>query len=93
MHGIKETNEMLIGINELSLMLIDRLKDGVGMDDVTALWDKLRDDEDFKAKMEAAYKGVTQIPAEVKDMQIAEGLELVQTQISYIPKLIEKFKK
>ncbi len=93
MYPIKETKELLIGLNELSLLLIDRLKDGIGMDDMTAIWAKLRDDEEFKAKIEAAYKDANKIPAEVKDIDLAEGLDLVQAQIAYIPKIIEKLKK
>ena len=91
--GIKELKEAMVGINELAMFLAMRMKDGVGVDDAMAVWTKLNSDADFKDKMVAAYDGIAGVPAEIKDIDLAEGLELAMLQIKYIPELIESLKK
>ena len=92
-HGVKEMGEAMVGINELSVFLATRFKDGVGLDDVKALWDKLSDDDGFKEKLKAAAQGANLIPAELKDIDGGEALELAAIQLDYIPKLVEALKK
>lgn len=87
--GIKETQEALVAANEVSLIMINRLKDGVQLADFQAFYDKLTNDEVFKAKLEAAWTDWKLIPAELKDISLSEGLQLATLQISYIPRLVE----
>ena len=89
---IKETKEAFIGVNELSLFLIERLKDGVGIDDAIALFQALTTDEEFKAKLGAAVEGISLVPGELKDLDVSEGMELAVIAISYVPKYVEAFK-
>jgi len=91
--GIKETKEAFAGVNELALFLIDRLKDGVGIDDAVALFNALRDDEEFKAVLSAAVDGIKAVPAEIKDLDAGEGVELGMLALMYVPKYIAAFKK
>jgi len=91
--GIKETKEMLIGVNEVSLSLCEKLKDGIQFQDGVEFYNELTKDEEFKAKVIAAYDGRQKIPAEVKDVDTGEGLELVAVQLEYMPKYVETFKK
>lgn len=91
--NIKETREVLVAVNELAVFLVERLKDGVGFDDVAAIYDKLKNDEDFKTKMQMAYDNIALVPDEVEDIDIAEGVELATVQLSYVPKYIEALKK
>lgn len=93
MVGIKETQEALVGINEVAILLASRLKDGVGVDDFAAVWEKLNNDAEFKAKLEAAYQGVSQVPSEIKDLDVGEIVSLVMAQAGYVPKLVEALKK
>lgn len=93
MVGIKETKEALIGINELSIFLAKRLKDGVGVDDLAAAIDLLKNDEAFKQKIMLAIDNIKAIPEEMKDVDMNEGIELVMTQVAYLPKLVDAFKK
>ena len=72
--GIKELKEALVGVNELAIFIAMRLKDGIGLDDAMAIWSKLSSDEEFKQKMVAAYDGISQVPAEIKDLDLAEGM-------------------
>lgn len=91
--GIKETQEALIGVNEVSLFLAEKLKDGAQFSDATDFYSKLTTDEAFKKVVSDAYTGYEKIPGEVKDVDPGEALELVGVQASYIPKLINAFKK
>lgn len=89
--GVMEVKEALVGVNEVAVLIASKFKDGVQFSDFTAFWDAFRNDADFKAKMEAAYNGYQNIPDEIKDMDLAEGLELAMVQIQYVPKLVKAF--
>lgn len=92
-HGIKETKEMLEGIHEITLFLITIFKDGVDFSDFGAIWDKITDDADFRAKVEAAYEGYKKIPEELKDLELDEGLELAMDQIKLVPRYVDVLRK
>lgn len=87
--GIKETQELLVGINELAVDLTSRFMDGVQLADFSSFYSKLVSDASFKAKLEEAYNSANKIPDEVKDLDVGEGLELVSIQVNYIPKFIQ----
>ena len=91
--GIKETKEALIGANKLSVLMMRRLKDGVGIDDAFAIYDKLKTDTEFRQALVDAYQGIEKVPAEVKDLDLNEAVELIGVQVSYVPKMIEALKK
>ena len=89
MENIKETKELLIGINELSLLLTKHLKDGLQIGkDVSAIFAELISNEELKGKLEAAYQGVSAVQGEVKDLSLSEGLELVTVQFGYIDNFV-----
>ena len=89
--GVQETKEALIGLNEVSLELAKQFKDGVQVTDFTSLYSKITSDEAFKAKVLAAYEGYQKIPAEVKDIDAGEGLEIASVQLEYLPKFLDAF--
>lgn len=91
--GIKEMKELLIAVNEVSVLLVKMFKDGVQLADAAALMAAIAASEELKEKLLAAYVGVGQIPAEMKDVDLQEGLELAGVQLSYIPKIVEALKK
>jgi hypothetical protein len=91
--GIKETKEAVVALNEISLFVASRLKDGVGLDDATALFAKVTGDEEFQKLVAAAYENYKAIPAEVKDVDVLEGVELGMLQLGYLPKFVEALKK
>jgi len=91
--GIKETTEALVAVNEISLFIAKRLQDGIGMDDAVATWDKMKNDEEFKALVYAGYDKYDKIPSEVKDVDAGEGMELAAVQIDFVPRFVETFKK
>ena len=94
MAGIKETKELLVGVNEVALVLIERLKDGIQIgDDIAAIIAKWQSDSDFQAKLTLAVMGINGIPEEVKDIDVNEGVELATIQLSYIPRILAAAKK
>lgn len=93
MEGIKEVKEAVVALNELTIFVAGRVKDGVGVDDAMALVSKLMTDEAFKAKIAAALESAEKIPAELKDISLQEGIELAGLQMGYLPQLVEAFKK
>lgn len=91
--GIKETTELLVAVNKITLFLIKRLKDGAGLDDAMAIYAKLTTDEEFKKVVFDAYDGVKAIPSEIKDLDYREVVQLLLAQINFIPLIIDEIKK
>lgn len=90
-HGVKETKEALVALNEIGLFFAMQFKDGVQAGDFTTLYEKIIADHDFKLKLLAAYENYNQIPHEVKDIDVGEGLELVKVQTEYVQHYINIF--
>ena len=86
---VKEMKEMMVGLMEIALLLAKEFKDGVQIDDFMDIFMALKDDPKF---MEA-FKGLKEIPAEAKDLDLNEGMELAMMVMAYVPKFIEAMKK
>jgi len=86
--GVKETKEALVGVNEIALHVARRLKDGVQFSDFLGFYSDFTGDADFKAKLEAAWNNYQAIPEEVKDLSLAEVIELASVEIEYVPKIV-----
>lgn len=91
--GIKETKEALIAVNEIGMKIAGLVKDGAQVSDAIALVALVSSDSDLQSKLLAAFQGAAAIPAEIKDVDVNEGVELVVLQASYVPKFIEALKK
>ena len=91
--NIKETKEMLEAANSLIVYLLAQFRDGVQFEDFLSLYQHLTVDPVFKQKMLSAYLGVNQIPAELKDLDVGEIVELTSLQLGYIPKILDALKK
>ena len=82
--GIQETKEALVGLNMVSLLLLQKFKDGVQVTDFTEMFTEISTDKEFKEAVEKAYENYKLIPEEVKDIDGAEGAELVVAQLDFI---------
>ena len=91
--GIKETSDLIIAINAISMHLIAQLKDGIQITDFIELYKLLFADDEFKAKIQEAYKGIQAVPSEVRDLDAQEIIALTSLQLSFLPDLIEAIKK
>lgn len=92
MVGIQETKEVLEATNELGLVVIKHVKDGVSVSDVPAIVSELMNSDAFRQTLTRAVTGITQVPAEVADIDFRERMELAQTQIGYVPRIIAALK-
>lgn len=92
-HGVKELTEAVDGSLALGVVLAERLKDGVGLDDLGALWDKWKNDPVIQEKLKNAVDGYEKISAEAKDLDAGEGMEVAVVAIDYAPKFVEALKK
>lgn len=92
-HGVKETKELLSGLFALVKVLGIELKNGFQVSDLIAAFNAIQADPVKKAAIEAALKDIKEVPEEVKDVNLAEGIELAMHVISEVPALIEAFKK
>lgn len=77
-YGVKETREGILALVVLGKFVADRLKDGVQLDDALALGQKLIADPKFKDVIAAGVQGADQIPKEVSELDLADGLELAK---------------
>lgn len=91
--GVKEIKEALDGSLALGVVLAERLKDGVGIDDLSALWTRWGEDQELRDKLKAAVDGYEKISAEAKDLDLGEGLELASVMVDYVPKYVDALKK
>ena len=92
-HGIKETKEVLVAVNELALIIIKHVKDGLQVSDVPSIALEMFMNEAFKDAIANAVNNISLVPEEVKDLSVEEGLELAKEQISYLPRLLDGLKK
>lgn len=93
MTGIKETKELLVGINEIAIFLVTIFRDGVDLADFGAIWNKLICDQGFRSKLEAAYSDYSKISAEFADLSLIESMEILKLQADYVTKIMEALKK
>lgn len=90
--GIKETMEMLEGLNELSLFVIQKSKDGLQAKDGVELVEKLLLDADFKSKLSVAIEGINKVPAEIKDLDLNESFQLGKYEFEKIQEMVKALK-
>lgn len=91
--NIKETKEVLVAVNELGIKIAGLVKDGAQVSDIVALVALISADADLQAKLLAAFQNAGAVSAEVKDIDINEGVELVVLQASYVPQILAALKK
>lgn len=91
--GIQETKEVIEAANELTLVVVKHVKDGVSVSDIPAIVSELVSSDEFRQTLTKAVTGVTNVPSEIKDVDFVEGMELAKIQLSYVPKIIEALRK
>lgn len=93
MAGIKETEELIVGLAALAHAVVAQVKDGVQFKDAQELIEKVLLDEVLSAKLTAAFQGVGQVPAEAADLSWLEGImlgKLVLGEVKSVAKEIGK---
>lgn len=87
--GIKETQEALLAIAAVGKFVVDRMKDGVDLDDAVALAGKLANDPEFVSVIKAGVEGIKDVPEELGDLSFIEMFQLAQI----VPDLLKVFQK
>ena len=87
-YGVKETKEALLALAVLGAFVAKRLKDGVQLDDATALVAKLTGDTEFKAKLTAGIEGIDQVPKELGELDLEDIIAL----LTVVPEMLTQIK-
>lgn len=82
MTGIQETKQAIIALAKLGKFVAAQAKDGFQWTDATALAGKLMQDEAFRAALIEGFQGAQNIPAEIRDVQFEEGIEIAMALIA-----------
>ncbi len=92
--GINETEDVLDAANEIAILIIVILKDGLQYyKDFKTIFEKIRNDEAFRNVLEEAYKNIGAVPDEMGDLDASEIIQLAGIQMKYLPRLLEAVKK
>lgn len=87
--GIKETKELMVAFLKIAALLAVNFKDGVSAGDMVTIFQKIASDDELKSALQAAYSDVEKLPSEVKDLQIAEVVELLVCALPEVQALIK----
>lgn len=91
--GIKEVKEVTAAIMEISVGIAAVLKDGYQASDIAALFKAFAEDEGMKKKLGDAAEGISKVPAELKDLDWNERIELGTIMLQFVPRMIEALRK
>jgi len=92
--GIDETKEVLVAVNQIAIFLLLILLDGLQVfKDVRAIIAKLKDDDDFRIVLQNAVDNIKAVPAEVRDLDAGEIIQLSGIQLEYLPKILAAVKR
>ena len=90
---MNETKEALVGLLAITELLAVEFKDGVQASDVADIILKITANDDLKKKLLDAYNGADKVPSELKDMDLAEAVELLTFATPKILDVIKALKK
>jgi hypothetical protein len=90
---IKETKDILVGVNEIGVFLVKeiKLKKPVAMI-ASDFVDALLSNPEFKQKLVDMYENAGMVGDELADISLMEGLSLAKVQVSYVPAYIAALK-
>ena len=93
MEGIKEVKELIEAVMEVGLVLVEEFSDGVQLSDVWSIISRLKDSDKYRDSIGRAYDGASKIPAELKDVNGEEAIDLAMTMLPYLPKMLKAAQK
>lgn len=91
--GIQETKEVIEAVGEVGALLTSHLKDGfqLGTDIVAFMADVIARPT-VRAALEKAADNISKVPAEIKDVDASEGLQLAKASLEAGEKIINALK-
>jgi hypothetical protein len=91
--GIKETTELIQGVTLLAVFLTKHIKDGLGVDDVMALFQKMQTDPAFQSALIKASEGIQEVPAELDDLDFEESITLGVLGLNFVKEIVSALKE
>ena len=92
MSGIKETQDVCIAAIDIGMFILSRVRDGVGVDDVVALQEKIANDPVFLQHLTAAWDKREEVPVEIARIDVIGGAKLAWSVGSYLVAKLKEFK-
>lgn len=89
----KEIKDVLKALFVLSSFVIERSKDGLGIDDALALVSKFQSDEEFSKKIRLAIDEIGKVPKEVSDLSLSDALDIIVAIVPDVMDLVSKVSK
>lgn len=86
--SVKETKEVLVAVGDLAVLLVEVLKDGVQISDALKIADALMKRPELLIELKAALDGIEEVPAELKDISLDEGIELAKVSAEIVKKVV-----
>lgn len=86
--GIQETKEALVAVDEIALTIVKGFKKSGFVGSFAEFWATFQNDPAFKEKLAAGWANLSAVPSEVGDLDLGEAVELVLTEVAYVPKFI-----
>lgn len=86
--SVKETKEVLVLVGDLAALLVEVLKDGVQIADALKIADALMKKPELVIELKAAVAGIEEVPAELKDISLDEGVELAKVAAEVVKKVV-----
>lgn len=78
MASVTETKEAIVAVAAMYKAFRELAADGIQWTDAVKLWDKYEKDPAFAAKLDKGLQGLDLIGAELADISMWEGLELIR---------------
>lgn len=89
----KELREALKGLLALMALLAADLKDGAQLADAASIMDKIKSNPELQAKLVEAYKGINEVPQELKEIKALDILAIIQDVSTEFMTLLHALKK
>lgn len=93
MSNVKDIKDCVVFGNEFTILCIKKLKDGFQAQDGMDLVSSLFQEGDVKKAFGEMVEGFSNVIDQAKAIDAQGGVELVMVQASYVPKIIDAFKK
>lgn len=91
--GIEELKKGYSLTEKLMLLILVRVKDGIGIDDIVFLFSQMTMDSEFKALLHEVVTHFKDMGLEAGDLDFSEIMELGTMGMMSVPKVIAAFKK
>lgn len=92
MAGIKDTQEVLDLVEVFGVFIAKQLKDGFQGKDIGALFDALQKDPAFVKAIAGALEGIQNVPGELVDTDLFEGIKLGNQAYGMVSKIAAALK-